>query len=46
MRSGQTEAELKLWSYLRAGRFDGLKFRRQHPVPPPSPTSAAWRSGW
>jgi Uncharacterized protein conserved in bacteria len=34
MRSGQTEAELKLWSYLRAGRFDGLKFRRQHPIPP------------
>ena len=29
-----TDAERKLWQYLRAGRFDGLKFRRQHPIPP------------
>ncbi|WP_431635775.1 endonuclease domain-containing protein [Dyella sp. KULCS107] len=28
------DAEQKLWFYLRAGRLDGLKFRRQHPVPP------------
>ncbi len=34
MRSGQTDAESKLWQHLRAGRFNGLKFRRQHPVPP------------
>lgn len=34
MRGGATDAERKLWQYLRAGRFDGLKFRRQHPVPP------------
>jgi very-short-patch-repair endonuclease len=29
LRSNQTEAEAKLWSRLRAGRFYGLKFRRQ-----------------
>ena len=29
-----TDAERKLWQYLRAGRLGGLKFRRQHPVPP------------
>jgi very-short-patch-repair endonuclease len=27
-------AERKVWSLLRAGRIDGLKFRRQHPVGP------------
>ena len=34
MRRKSTDAERKLWQYLRAGRLDGLKFRRQHPVPP------------
>lgn len=29
-----TDAERKLWQYLRAGRVDGIKFRRQHPIPP------------
>jgi very-short-patch-repair endonuclease len=29
-----TDAEQKLWYRLRGGRLDGLKFRRQHPVPP------------
>jgi very-short-patch-repair endonuclease len=29
LRAGQTEAEDKLWSRLRAGRLHGLKFRRQ-----------------
>ncbi len=29
-----TDAERKLWRHLRAGQLDGLKFRRQHPVPP------------
>ncbi len=24
----------RLWQYLRAGRLSGLKFRRQHPIPP------------
>ncbi|HXW60081.1 MAG TPA: DUF559 domain-containing protein, partial [Myxococcota bacterium] len=31
LRSSQTEAESKLWRELRAKRFDGWKFRRQHP---------------
>ena len=34
LRSSQTEAEARLWYHLRAGRFNGLKFRRQHPLPP------------
>jgi very-short-patch-repair endonuclease len=29
-----TDAERNLWQHLRADRFDGLKFRRQHPIPP------------
>jgi very-short-patch-repair endonuclease len=29
-----TDAEQKLWHHLRASRFNGLKFRRQHPIPP------------
>jgi very-short-patch-repair endonuclease len=29
-----TEAERKLWGYLRDRRFGGRKFRRQHPVGP------------
>jgi len=29
-----TDAEQKLWCRLRGGRLNGLKFRRQHPVPP------------
>ena len=31
-RSGQTEAEKLLWSGLRAHRFAGYKFRRQHAI--------------
>jgi very-short-patch-repair endonuclease len=34
LRREMTDAERKLWSVLRAGRFAGFKFRRQHPVPP------------
>ncbi|MBD9479279.1 DUF559 domain-containing protein [Pseudoxanthomonas sp. PXM02] len=34
LRAGSTDAERKLWSVLRGGNIDGLKFRRQHPVPP------------
>jgi very-short-patch-repair endonuclease len=34
LRREMTDAERKLWQYLRAGRFDGIKFRRQHPIPP------------
>ena len=29
-----TDAERKLWRLLRGGQLDGLKFRRQHPIPP------------
>jgi very-short-patch-repair endonuclease len=29
-----TDAERELWQHLRGGRLDGLKFRRQHSIPP------------
>jgi very-short-patch-repair endonuclease len=29
-----TDAEREMWFHLRAGRINGLKFRRQHPLPP------------
>lgn len=32
MRSDATDAERKLWSILRAGRFEGHKFKRQVPL--------------
>ena len=32
LRTNQTEAEQRLWYYLRAHRFMGLKFKRQKPV--------------
>lgn len=32
LRKLQTEAEAKLWSYLRAHRMAGVQFRRQHPI--------------
>ena len=34
LRRAMTDAEHKLWRLLRAGRFAGIKFRRQHPGPP------------
>ncbi len=34
LRKDQTKAEALLWRHLRNRRFNGLKFRRQHPVPP------------
>ena len=34
LRREMTDSERKLWQYMRAGRFDGFKFRRQHPIPP------------
>jgi very-short-patch-repair endonuclease len=34
LRHASADAERKLWQHLRAGRLDGYKFRRQHPVPP------------
>lgn len=32
LRRNQTDEEKDLWRALRAGRFAGFKFRRQHPV--------------
>lgn len=32
LRNKETEAEKKLWECLRDKRFNGVKFRRQHPV--------------
>jgi very-short-patch-repair endonuclease len=34
LRTGQTEAELRLWYHLRAHRFFGLKFKRQKAIGP------------
>ena len=34
LRKRMTDAELILWSRLRAGQLEGFKFRRQHPVAP------------
>ncbi|XOB98389.1 restriction endonuclease subunit S [Deinococcota bacterium DY0809b] len=34
LRKNQTNAEALLWGLLRGRRFLGVKFRRQHPVPP------------
>jgi very-short-patch-repair endonuclease len=33
LRREMTDAARRLWKYLRAGRLEGFKFRRQHPVP-------------
>jgi very-short-patch-repair endonuclease len=34
LRSSQTDAEQRLWYYLRAHRFQGIKFKRQKPIGP------------
>ncbi|QUD90815.1 endonuclease domain-containing protein [Phenylobacterium montanum] len=34
MRRDPTRAEQKLWSLLRGGQLEGLKFRRQVPIGP------------
>ncbi|MEX1231406.1 MAG: endonuclease domain-containing protein [Planctomycetaceae bacterium] len=34
LRQRQSDAEQLLWMLLRNRRFLGLKFRRQHPLPP------------
>jgi len=34
LRRHMTDAELRLWSRLRGRQLDGMKFRRQHPIPP------------
>ena len=32
LRSNMTDCEQKLWYYLRAGRFENIKFKRQAPI--------------
>ena len=32
LRRNQTEAEARLWAYLRAHRVNGVHFRRQHTI--------------
>ncbi|WP_367066613.1 endonuclease domain-containing protein [Oryzisolibacter sp. LB2S] len=34
LRQTMTDAEQRLWKYLRAHRLDGQKFRRQQPIGP------------
>ena len=34
MRKTMSPPEARLWSALRAGKLEGLKFRRQHPFGP------------
>jgi len=34
LRGTSTDVEDELWYHLLAGRMDGAKVRRQHPVPP------------
>jgi len=34
LRANSTDEERKLWRHLRAKRFDGFKFRRNHPLGP------------
>jgi very-short-patch-repair endonuclease len=34
LRRRQTDAELRLWRYLRSRQVAGAKFRRQHPIGP------------
>ncbi|AYC34482.1 endonuclease domain-containing protein [Pseudomonas cavernae] len=34
LRTEMTEAEMRLWYYLRGHRFLGLKFKRQKPIGP------------
>jgi len=34
LRREETEAERRLWGYLRDRRLGGYKFRRQVPIPP------------
>jgi len=34
LRRRSTDAEQLIWSRLRAGRLEGMKFRRQHPIGP------------
>jgi very-short-patch-repair endonuclease len=32
LRKTSTDVERRLWNLLQAGRFESMKFRRQHPI--------------
>jgi very-short-patch-repair endonuclease len=34
LRRTSSDAEIRLWAYLRARRLAGYRFRRQHPIGP------------
>ena len=34
LRGNMTIAELKLWAEIKGKQLEGVKFRRQHPIPP------------
>jgi very-short-patch-repair endonuclease len=34
LRKTMTKAEVVLWTRLRGGRLNGMRFRRQHPIGP------------
>jgi len=34
LRTNQTKAENSIWKLVRTKQVKGLKFRRQHPIPP------------
>jgi primosomal protein N' (replication factor Y) len=34
LRASKTDAEYRLWFYLRNKQLGGWRFRRQHPIPP------------
>src|SRR5688500_14185421 len=34
LRSNSTDVENELWYHLRGRRMQGVRFRRQHPIPP------------
>ena len=45
MRTGQTDAEAKLWLHLRGKRFSGHKFKRQQPIGPYIADFVCFRQG-
>ena len=34
LRAASTDAELRIWNFLKNRNLGGFKFRRQHPIPP------------
>ncbi len=46
MRREMTEPEKRLWLILRDRRFHGIRFSRQVPIAPISPTSPRVLTAW